>query len=100
MLEIKVCEIRGKCPVHKIGDKMTIKGPQILLDKTDAICVHAFSTLLHYVVALEEGADPVRLRLSKDRGHAYMQCMDPGEPYTEGGTVVFECSRIEGEFGK
>lgn len=100
MLEIKVCEIRGKCPVYKVGDKMTIEGPEILLGKTDAICAHAFSTLLHYVVALEEGADPVKLGLSKDKEHAYMQCVDPGEPYTEGGTVVFECRRIEGEFGK
>ena len=100
MLEIKVCEIRGECPVYKVGDKMTIGGPEILLDKTDAICVHAMSTLLHYVVALEEGADPVKLGLCKEGGHAYMQCVDPGPPYTKGGTVVFECRRIEGEFGK
>ena len=25
MLEIKVREVRGKCPVYKIGDKMTIE---------------------------------------------------------------------------
>lgn len=100
MLEIKVREIRGRCPVYKVGDKIAIEGPAILLDKTDAICIHAFSTLLHYVVALEEGADPVKLGLSKDREHSYMQCVDPGEPYTEGGTVIFECRRIEEEFGK
>jgi hypothetical protein len=23
-----------------------------------------------------------------------MQCVDPGEPYTKGGTVIFECGRI------
>lgn len=45
---------------------------KILLDKTDAVCVHGLSTLLHYVVALDEGADPVKLGLSKDREHAYM----------------------------
>lgn len=100
MLEIKVCEIRGKCPVYKVGDKMVIDDPKILLDKTDALCVHALSTLLHYVVALEEGADPVKLGLSKDKEHAYMQCVDPGKPYTEGGTVIFECCRIERESDK
>jgi hypothetical protein len=26
--------------------------------------------------------------------HAYMQCVDPGEPYTKGGTVIFECRKI------
>ncbi len=95
MLEIKVREIRGRCPVYKVGDKIVIDDPSILLDKTDAVCIHALSTLLHYVVALEEGADPVKLGLSKDKGHAYLQCVDPGKPYTEGGTVIFECRRME-----
>ena len=95
MVEIKVHEVKGSCPVYKVGDKMTIDGAKILLDKTDAICVHALSTLLHYVVALEEGADPVKLGLSKSQEHAYMQCVDPGEPYTKGGTVIFECRRME-----
>jgi uncharacterized repeat protein (TIGR04076 family) len=94
MLQIKVCEIRGYCPVYKVGDKMTIEGASILLDKTDAVCIHALSTLLHYVVALDEGADPVKLGLSKDKAHAYMQCVDPGEPYTEGGTVIFDAYKI------
>jgi len=97
LLEIKVHEIRGKCPVHKVGDKMVIDGPEIVLDKTDAVCVHALSTLLHYVVALEEGADPVKLGLTKpeEKEYAYMQCVDPGEPYTQGGTIVFRCRKIK-----
>ena len=97
MLEIKVCQIKGMCPVYKVGDKMTIDGAKILVDQTDAICVHALSTLLHYLVALDEGVDPVKLGLSRDKEHAYMQCVDPGEPYTDGGTVIFECCRIDGE---
>ena len=97
MLEIEVYQIRGVCPVYQVGDRMVIDGPKILVDKTDAICVHALSTLLHYVVALDEGADPEKLGLSKNKERAYMQCVDPGEPYTEGGTVIFECRRIEEE---
>ena len=97
MLQVKVCQIKGNCPVYKVGDKMTIDGAKILLDKTDAICTHALSTLLHYVVALDEGADPVKLGLSRDKDHAYMQCVDPGKPYTEGGTVIFDCYRIADE---
>jgi uncharacterized repeat protein (TIGR04076 family) len=95
MIELRVCEIRGKCPVYKVGDNMTIRGAEVLMDRTDAICIHALSTLLHYVVALDEGADPVKLGLSKNKEHAYMQCVDPGEPYTEGGTVIFDCHRLE-----
>ena len=97
MLEIEVCEIRGTCPVHKVGDKIMVDGPKVLLEETDALCVHALSTLLHSVVALERDADPVKLGLTKpdDREHAYMQCVDPGEPYTQGGTVIFRCRKVK-----
>ncbi len=97
MLEIEVCKIRGICPVYRVGNRMIIDGPRILLDKTDAVCIHALSTLLHYVIALDEGVDPLKLGLSKNKEHAYMQCVDPGEPYTKGGTVIFDCRRIKGE---
>ena len=96
MLEIEVCEIKGKCPVHEVGDKIVIDDPKVLLRETDALCTHALSSLLHYVIALEEGADPVKLGLSKpeDSEHAYVQCVDPGKPYTNGGTVIFRCRKI------
>jgi len=96
VLEIEVCEVKGSCPVHKVGDRIVIDGARILLEETDALCVHALSSLLHYVVALDEGVDPVKLGLTRpeDREHAYIQCVDPWRPYTDGGTVVFRCRRI------
>jgi uncharacterized repeat protein (TIGR04076 family) len=99
LLEIEVVEVRGRCPVHKVGDKIMIAGPRIVLEETDALCTHALSSLLHYVVALDEGADPVRLGLTKpdDSEHAYIQCVDPWKPYTDGGTVVFRIRRIIGK---
>ena len=97
MLEIAVVEIRGKCPVYKVGDKIVIDGPNIILERTDALCIHALSVILHYAVALDEGADPVKLGLTtiKDREHAYLQCVDPWKPYTEGGTVVFRIKKVK-----
>ena len=96
MLEIEVVEVRGKCPVHRVGDKIVIDGASIVLDRTDALCIHALSVILHYAVALDEGADPVKLGLTKpdDRENAYVQCVDPWRPYTEGGTVIFRIKRI------
>jgi len=84
--------------VHKVGDKITVDDPRIVLEKTDALCTHALSSLLHYVLALDRGVDPVSLGLSKqeDSAHAYIQCVDPGEPYTEGGTVIFKVSKVNG----
>jgi len=49
MLEIVVNEIKGYCPVYKVGDRITIDDLEIVLEKTDALCTHALSTLLHYV---------------------------------------------------
>lgn len=102
MLEIKVCEIRGKCPVYKVGDRMVIDDPKIVLDQTNALCTHALSTLLHYVTILEHNWCPMKLGLTTPQNpdRAYMQCVDPGEPYTQGGTVLFECRRIEEESSK
>jgi len=78
MLEIEVVEVRGYCPVYKVGDKIVIEGPRIVLEKTDALCIHALSVLLHYAVALDENADPVKLGLikPKHRDRAYLQCVD------------------------
>jgi len=97
MLEIEVVEVRGKCPVHKVGDKIVLDGPNIVLEKTDALCIHALSVILHYAVALDEGVDPVKLGLTtiKDREHAYLQCVDPWKPYTEGGTVIFRIKKVK-----
>jgi len=97
MLEFKVREIRGTCPVYKLGDRIVIDNPRIVLDKTDALCTHALSTLLHYVTILERKWCPLELGLTthEDPEHAYMQCVDPGKPYTDGGTVIFECRKIE-----
>ena len=41
MLEIVVHEIRGKCPVYKVGDKIVIDDPEIVLERTDVLCIHA-----------------------------------------------------------
>jgi uncharacterized repeat protein (TIGR04076 family) len=94
MLAIEVVEIRGKCAVHKIGDKIVVDGPKIDLEKSDALCIHALPAILCYAVAVREGIDPTKLGLSKDSEAAYIQCVDPGEPYTEGGTVIFKIYRL------
>ena len=106
MLKIEVCEVRGHCPVYKVGDKITVDDPKIDLKKTDALCTHALSSLQHYVLALEARTksvtDPVKRGLStpKDREHAYIQCVDPGEPYTRGGTVIFKIGKVKNSHRK
>jgi hypothetical protein len=49
-----------------------IDGPEIVLETTDAICIHALAPLLHYVGALRDGADSRKLGLSKEKDFAYI----------------------------
>ena len=84
-------EIRGRCPVFDVGDKIVIEEPRIVLKKTDACCIHALGSILTTMIALSRGVSFKELGLSKDDHNVgYVQCLDPGLPYTEGGTVIFE----------
>jgi uncharacterized repeat protein (TIGR04076 family) len=97
MLEITVHDIKGHCPVYKVGDRIVIRNPQIILEKTDALCTHALPSILHYALILEKNWHPFQLGLTKkeDQDNAYIQCLDPGQPYTEGGTVIFRITKIK-----
>jgi len=56
LLEIEVCEVKGYCPVRKVGDRIVVEGVKVLLEETDALCVRALSVLLHFAMALDEGS--------------------------------------------
>lgn len=98
-LIIKVVEIKGRCPVFKVGDKIIIEGAKVNLEETDAICTHAFASFIPYMVALRKGVKPKDIGLG-DEERAYVQCLDPGPPYTDGGTVIFEITVIRDEAEK
>lgn len=93
-LVITVKEVRGKCPVFKVGDKIVIEEPKIVLEETDNLCIHALGSMLSMVVALSRGVSFKELGLAKKEGNVgHVQCLDPGAPYTSGGTVIFEIRR-------
>jgi len=93
-LVITVKEIRGRCPVFDVGDKIVVEEPRIIPEKTNAICVHALGSMLSMIIALSRGVGFKELGLTKkDDNVGYAQCFDPGAPYTTGGTVVFEVKR-------
>jgi len=93
-LIVTVKEIRGKCPVFKIGDRIVIESPHIVPKETDALCVHALGSMLSMITALSHGISFEELGLAHKEGNVgYVQCLDPGPPYTPGGTVTFEIRR-------
>jgi uncharacterized repeat protein (TIGR04076 family) len=93
-LILTVKEIRGKCPVYQVGDKMVVESPEVVLDKTDALCIHAMSSMLSMLVPLARQVSFKDLGLAlEEQNRGYVQCLDPGPPYTPGGTVIFEIKR-------
>jgi uncharacterized repeat protein (TIGR04076 family) len=93
-LIITVKEIHGKCPVFKVEDRIVVESPKIVVDKTDNLCIHAFGCMLSMLVPLSHGISFKQLGLTKEEGEkGYIQCLDPGKPYTNGGTVLFEIKR-------
>ena len=89
-LRIKVKEIKGHCPVYKVGDAFYIMDGY-KLEAPQPICMHSLASLMPYYVALSKGIPPKELGLGQG-DLAYIQCLDPCE-YTDGGTVVFEIKR-------
>jgi len=80
-------EIKGKCAAGiKPGDKIYLEGANINLEKSDCVCGYAFQNLMPVIFAIRLGVDFKKLGLE---GRLW-QCVDPGPPYTEGGTVLFE----------
>ena len=95
-LVIRVKEIKGRCPVYRVGDKIVLdEGYRFNLKETDNVCMHSLSSIMPYHIALYRGVNPKDIGLSKESQRAYVQCLDPCE-YTGGGTVVFEIQKEEG----
>ena len=93
-LILTVKEIRGNCPVFKVGERIVIESPRIVVDKTNNLCIHALGCMLSTIVPLSRGISFKQLGLARDEGEkGYIQCLDPGKPYTDGGTVLFEIKR-------
>ncbi|MEM3726356.1 MAG: TIGR04076 family protein [Candidatus Bathyarchaeia archaeon] len=93
-LIITVNSIRGNCPVFKVGDKIVIEPPKIIIKETSNFCIHAFGCMLSMIAPLSHGISFKQLGLAKEGDEkGYIQCLDPGKPYTNGGTVLFEITR-------
>ena len=80
-------EVKGDCAAGIMpGDKIVLEGANISLEKSDKVCGYAFGNLLPVVFAVRMGVNLRDLGL-KNR---LWQCVDPGPPYTKGGSVLFE----------
>ena len=90
---ITVKEIRGHCPIYKVGDKILIEKFYINSKNSQNICIHALSSMLTLLSSFLHGSSAVELGIGSQENIGYLQCPDPGSPYTKGGTVLFELKR-------
>jgi len=57
------------------------------------LCLHALASMLTLLSPLLKGVSARILGIGGEEDAGYVQCPDPGKPYTCGGTVVFELRR-------
>ena len=92
-LIVKVREIKGTCPVYKVGDTFKLEESYRLVSEIP-LCMHSLAALMPHYNALRV-SEPSNWGLAgkQDADKAYVQCLDP-VAYTGGGTVVFEITRV------
>ena len=92
---VVVKEVRGYCAAgYKLGDKFTIEWFYIVPDERNPkICLHALNSMLTLLMPFIKGVSARTLGIGLEDDVGYIQCPDPGEPYTKGGTVLFELRR-------
>jgi uncharacterized repeat protein (TIGR04076 family) len=93
-VKITVDEIAGTCPVFKLRDQIVVDGAGLVMDETDSYCVWAAMSFTPYLIPARKGVSADEVGLGTGDGPYFVQCLDPGPPRTEGGTVTF---RIETE---
>ena len=79
-----VREIRGRCPVYEVGDKIPLDFLEMKLNETDKVCLHVIPCMMYFVYALAKGVLIRETWLGGTEEKAYVQCPDPGPPYTSG----------------
>lgn len=91
VLEVK--EVRGFCSLYRVGDKIVIKEFYIDSKHSKNVCMHLLSSASTLLSAFIHGASAIVLGIGNKEDAGYLQCPDPGPPYTKGGTVIFELRR-------
>jgi uncharacterized repeat protein (TIGR04076 family) len=92
---LTVEKIIGNCPIYKTGDKIVINKFYIKSKDSQNICIHAFAAMTTLLSAFLHGTSALELDIGSEEEVGYLQCPDPGPPYTKGGTVLFKLKRVE-----
>ena len=93
-VKIVVKDVEGKCAAgYKPGDEFVIEDFYIKPNQRVKICMHALSAMATLLIPFIKGISAKKLGIGKEENIGYVQCPDPGPPYTCGGNVIFELQR-------
>ena len=93
-IAISVEKIEGVCPLYAPGQTVaTLNGWYFECRQDMKLCSHALAAILTALGPFSKGISARDLGFGKEDDIAYIQCPDPGEPYTCGGTVTFRLER-------
>jgi len=89
-------EIRGNCPVYKVGDKAVFDSfppaEVVNLKESTAVCLRMIDNFVFHL-AYQHGGDELNLYLGGGVGEVRLACAMPGPPYTPCGYCIFRFLR-------
>lgn len=92
-LLVRVAEIKGRCPVYRVGDSFILEDGYRLISKIP-LCMHSLAALLpHYNALRVSKPEEWGLAGKENKTKAYVQCLDAAS-YTDGGTAILEISKV------
>jgi len=93
-IHVTIKEVKGYCAAgYKPGDSFEIEWFYIKPSQDVKICLHALNSMLTLLMPFIKGVSAKTLGIGEEDDIGYIQCPDPGKPYTKGGTVIFELRR-------
>jgi uncharacterized repeat protein (TIGR04076 family) len=91
---ISADKLTGTCPLYEPGQQVAcLTGWYFEAQPAMKLCSHALAAMLTALGPFSRGVSARELGFGKEHDVAYMQCPDPGTPYTCGGTVTFRLER-------
>ncbi|MFZ5633913.1 MAG: TIGR04076 family protein [Bacillota bacterium] len=79
--------VNGTCSANIVpGDRMVFEGANLNLTESTKVCPFALSTIYPIIFAARLGYDIANFGMKEK----IVQCIDPGPPLSEGGTVFWK----------
>jgi len=91
---VRVKEVRGFCVAgYRSGDSFEVEWFYVKPGQSVKICIHALNAMSTLLLPFLKDVSARDLGIGQEDDVGYVQCPDPGKPYTDGGTVIFELRR-------